>query len=64
MTWLVLQTLGYPVIPSVSTNLSGEFVRPCGTLGDELTIVSEAVKKGELGSVWGGMGMSSRASWP
>jgi len=47
VTWLALTTLGAPVLDSVSTNMSQEFVRPCGQLGDYLYAEGEAVQQGE-----------------
>ncbi|BEJ17145.1 hypothetical protein CspHIS471_0605460 [Cutaneotrichosporon sp. HIS471] len=46
VTWLGMQTLGLPKVRSVSTNISCEFVRPSGRLGDDLYMVSEPVKIG------------------
>jgi acyl-CoA thioesterase FadM len=41
-----MQTLGVPKVSSVSTNISCEFVRPSGRLGDYLHMVTEPVKIG------------------
>ncbi len=41
-----MQTLGVPKVGSVSTNISCEFVRPSGRLGDYLRMVTEPVKIG------------------
>ena len=49
LTSLALSTLGYHPT-GVSVNVSTEFVRPGGKIGDELVGVGEVVKMGERGS--------------
>ncbi|WOO85819.1 Putative esterase [Vanrija pseudolonga] len=46
VTWLATVTLGDPVADSVSTNMSAEFLRPCGTLGEYVYAEGEAVQQG------------------
>ena len=45
--WLAMASLGVPDWDSVSTNMSCEFLRPCGRLGDNLYIEGVAVKQGK-----------------
>lgn len=47
-TWLALQAEGAPEVPSVSANMSCEYVRPAGQLGDTLWIMATIVQRGEL----------------
>ncbi|KAL1405263.1 hypothetical protein Q8F55_008889 [Vanrija albida] len=46
VTWLAMTTLGDPVVDSVTTNMSAEFLRPCGTQGEYLYAEGEAVQQG------------------
>lgn len=46
VTWLALITFGMPYGGSVSTNMSADFVRPSGRLGDELIAEGEAISQG------------------
>ncbi|BEJ11594.1 hypothetical protein CspHIS471_0200540 [Cutaneotrichosporon sp. HIS471] len=46
VTWLSMATVGLPEIGSVSTNMSCEFVKPCGREGDELICEGFAVQQG------------------
>jgi acyl-coenzyme A thioesterase 13 len=41
---LAISTMGYPPPTGVSVNISTEFVRPGGKVGDELISVGEVVK--------------------
>jgi acyl-coenzyme A thioesterase 13 len=46
VTSLAISTMGYPPPTGVSVNISTEFVRPGGKVGDELISVGEVVKMG------------------
>jgi hypothetical protein len=48
VSWVGLQTEGLPMIPTVSANMSAEFVRPAGGAGDVLWIVANKIQRGEL----------------
>lgn len=46
ITSLALHSLGLPPPTGASVNISTEFVRPAGKVGDEVTAVGEVVKLG------------------
>lgn len=43
-----MATVGLPEVESVTTNMSAEFAKPFGQLGDDLIIEGECVQQGEL----------------
>lgn len=47
VTSLAISTLGYPAPTGVSVNISTEFVRPGGKVGDDIIGVGEIVKMGQ-----------------
>lgn len=53
VTWLAMASVGLPEVESVTTNMSAEFAKPFGQLGDDLIIEGECVQQGE--STWVGL---------
>lgn len=47
VTSLAISTLGYTAPTGVSVNISTEFVRPGGKVGDEIVGIGEIVKMGQ-----------------